>query len=474
MWCGKCYTSNENLEFFIKGKAEYETEPEGDRERLQAVWGSRHQAISDFKHARDGDHLLVPFECDTCVYTKVKGHPPPERVVLRVDELLLATIRRAILDSFWSRASTTVRANKNKVRLALELSATMGLDGPYEQGARMPAHDHCGYEVALQMLQASRRPGKHSSEYTQWDTIRQIRTAYSNFSKAATQENSSSLAFADDKGMAQRLVTDPCSSLWFSRFFAGCRRRMGQDWRPNKAVSTELIVAIVDKVQTRMMEGEGNPKVENDWLTFGTFLVISYVLSLRGPEGLLLDLRGLISFEEKGGTEGGLDYFVIPLLGKVKGEHQDRCHLFPCVSITSSRIPVKNWVYSLLNRKRADGYIDGPAISDLNGKVKTTTRLDEQLVEVLEDIYDETPSLFPASITSKDDINIFYSVFRTPRRSSATRAMEKNVSVSDIESVNRWESKERAKGNRPNFPMRQHYTQVELLLKPFLRYTNAM
>jgi hypothetical protein len=48
------------------------------------------------------------------------------------------------------------------------------------------------------------------------------------------------------------------------------------------------------------------------------------------------------------------------------------------------------------------------------------------------------------------------------------------VAAADIDVVNRWKSVERADGNRPQRPMRQHYAELELLLGPFLRYTLAM
>ena len=54
---------------------------------------------------------------------------------------------------------------------------------------------------------------------------------------------------------------------------------------------------------------------KNIWTVFSTYAVISYVLSLRGNEGFLLDLKG---------TRANLDrkdekVFWIVLLGKIKG-----------------------------------------------------------------------------------------------------------------------------------------------------------
>ena len=68
---------------------------------------------------------------------------------------------------------------------------------------------------------------------------------------------------------------------------------------------------------------------------FSAFVTITYSLSLRGPEGFLVDPRGTRLHWKK----GLLRYFLIALLRKVKGETNDRAHLLPCVCDTSSGIP---------------------------------------------------------------------------------------------------------------------------------------
>jgi hypothetical protein len=132
------------------------------------------------------------------------------------------------------------------------------------------------------------------------------------------------------------------------------------------------------------------------------------------------------------------------------------------------------WIDVLVSKHAQQQRANGPAISDFGGTVLPTKALDESLVELLEEIFEESTSFFPTSVQSKDDIHTSYQVYRSLRRSSDTRALEKNVSQSDINLVNRWHTIEADHGNRPNLPMAQHYAQVELLLKPFLRYTGAM
>jgi hypothetical protein len=72
-------------------------------------------------------------------------------------------------------------------------------------------------------------------------------------------------------------------------------------------------------------------------------LAASYVTSLRGPEGRLLDLEGM--WAQKGVH---LDSTVLALRGKVKGETVSRAHLLPCAHITLSVINLKDWMHLCL------------------------------------------------------------------------------------------------------------------------------
>ena len=104
----------------------------------------------------------------------------------------------------------------------------------------LPPYDHCGYEVAMQIVLSSRGAGCYSPSHKQWDTVRKLWTCFSNHVRAAAVANYHPMTLADHNGSVyQRMSIDPCGSLWFQRFVTGCRRRMGQDWRPNQAINTQ-------------------------------------------------------------------------------------------------------------------------------------------------------------------------------------------------------------------------------------------
>ena len=90
IWCGRCYTLSDSIKFHIRTKP-IEDEDEG---RFERAWSSQWE---DDQHqsARDGDHLITPFECDQCIFLKLKGRLPvleddsDKKLLHALDELTL-------------------------------------------------------------------------------------------------------------------------------------------------------------------------------------------------------------------------------------------------------------------------------------------------------------------------------------------------------------------------------------------------
>ena len=392
------------MKFHIKTLNYESQENEGDREdemRLQEAWQGKHRDSTAFLHARDGDHLHVPFECHLCIFRKLKHRD--QSSLDPSDEILMDTIKRMILDSFWSRAESTVAALARNIRMQITMSEQVGLLGPFEQTSTLPLYDHCGYEVAIGMLLYSTRPGRYSNTHLQFDTVRKLRSSFSDFIRASPDSNFSTLAMGDSKGNYQRLVSDPCASFWFKRFIEGMRNRMGQLIKPNRALAHPLIIKLIKCIELRS-NTEPYQEERHIWLVFLSYVTVTYVLSLRGAEGFLLDLKGL----NKHWKRGSQHYTIIPLLGKFKGEHQESQHLIPCVNCTESGINVRAILRRLIQTKRNLGFKDGPAISDFRGKLLTTRDLDDMLIEILTNIYLEDKTLFPPDIMSEEDISSNY------------------------------------------------------------------
>ena len=206
-------------------------------ERLQEAWESRHQSEADFNHARNGDHLLIPFECTLCVFRKLKRREPmscnPQ------DTLLKECIMRAVLDAFWSRSSITVKGYACKATQMVGILRLVGLDGPFSVVAPLPSYDHFGYEVVVEILLYSRQPGRHT-DHMQYDTIQSFRAVYSNFVQASPQSNLQPWSLGAVSGRYSRFGADPCGSLLFTWFMEGMKGQIGQIWLSNQALRNDL------------------------------------------------------------------------------------------------------------------------------------------------------------------------------------------------------------------------------------------
>ena len=76
-----------------------------------------------------------------------------------------------------------------------------------------------------------------------------------------------------------------------------------------------------------------------------TYLLICFLGSLRGNEGFMVELGGLIQhiYDGTGETEER-PYVVIPLLGRFKNKSGERWNLLLCSSSTASGFRSRLWV----------------------------------------------------------------------------------------------------------------------------------
>jgi hypothetical protein len=467
MWCGKCYTSAPHPNFFTADPDNLFGEDE-EGIRLVSGWKPKRSDQGRYRTARDGDDLLVAFECDFCVFEKL--YERSSIPVSTADQFGMGCIRRVILDAFWSRSRSTVVSNTARFREIIRNSERLGFEPPYSAPGPLPPYDHCGYKVAILMVAKSLESGRHSESHMQWDTVRKLRATYSNQIRAAAVSNSSTLTLSDNKGTGyERLTVDPCGSLWFNRFMAGCKNRMGQDSRPNRAISSSLMVHLLRAVEEKSVDADVLEDRER-WIMAGAYFCFCFVLSLRSTEGLMTDLQGLIKYRG-----ASTEYVIIPLKGQVKGESHTGHHLLHCVNITDSGINVRSWVRRLLASHLLRGRVEGPAFVDpTSGSQSSSMDMNDLFLELLVDIYESHRSLFGVDVSSSADVADKYHVFRSFRRGSESQAVAKRVDESDRYVVNRWKKKEAAGTKKANLPIDQHYVDISLVKDAFLRYTQAM
>jgi hypothetical protein len=314
-----------------------------------------------------------------------------------------------------------VDSNCQIINRGLAISCTFGSDGPYEEPGPFPLHDHCGYEVACQLVADSRGKGAyHDDHKKQFNTVRAFRTAYRNQAACSVLNSGLILSLGNEKGEYQRFAREATAFVWYQRFSQGCKKRMGQDWRSNRAISNELLHRLLAFCEQRYKSSDSFDKTA-DWIIAGTYFATGYVCSLRGPEGLLVDLEELPEMI----NQPNPDEIVIPLLGRVKGETNARHHKLFSVATTSSGINIKTWYRRSLSVHRAYGHTRGPAVCDSKGLQLFTRDLNFKFWEALGKIWQKELDLFLSDVKTLPDIELVYNVFRSFRRGSDSQLLSR-------------------------------------------------
>jgi hypothetical protein len=89
--------------------------------------------------ARNGDHLMCPFQCNECQFVNI--HKCSSRSGVPQDNLCLVAIRRANLDALWARERATVEANRREALLFISQGESLGFDQPYPPRGPWPVED---------------------------------------------------------------------------------------------------------------------------------------------------------------------------------------------------------------------------------------------------------------------------------------------------------------------------------------------
>ena len=185
----------------------------------------------------------------------------------------------------------------------------------------------------------------------------------------------------------------------------------------------------------------------------------------------LVSLEGLLNFwEETREAEEDNRYIMVTLSGRFKGEVDSRWHMVPISDKTQSRIPFRLWMERIMFRRvncqhRTKGWLfeTGTGTRAKFGKYDPTFRTLVSQARIT------NSRLVPQSIKAKD-----FSLWRSPRRGAVLETTQRGVDSKVMELINRWRTKEAAKGSVPNLPMRQVYTEVKSTLPTMLEYSRAL
>jgi DNA-binding XRE family transcriptional regulator len=458
-WCPACYKYNSKPKFWILEPQDADGE----------VWYAKPKDKDRYMTARKGDNLLVGFQCDLCIFRIVTGRLEPTNS--EEDQFIMAGIRRISLDAFWAREPSTAISMSNGVTNIIEEALKRGIKPPIPQRNPLPREDVFGYGTALMMIWKSLEAGNYATDHQQFESIRKTRVYCSNLWDAMAAESVGGATIglvSEDKRKMSELTTSPMQSRWFRRFIRGCRGRMGQDVRPDLAISIDVMHKLMNYCENELATAKDQEEFEL-CISVGAYFVLGFVCSLRGPEGFMLDLSELLD-NIQFGKEDAESHVVAPLLGRFKNEQGERCHMLPMASRTQSGLNPREWLERLALMNQEKDRRNGPAFADKAGNVAKASSYEMKFHEALLHIQENHPRLIPPTV----DVVEEYGIDRSLRRGSLTHARNMGVSGSDLDLINRWRLVEKAQGRKPAMRMRDHYSDIRLLVPSLIRYSKAL
>jgi len=197
--------------------------------RSSRSFGFLHPEADELKflHARNGDFLVFPFQCDFCWFINLKGRSPIKDS--QSDTRLLNYIRRVNLDGMWSRSSSTIaNVRYNFIRL-MKLNNELGLDYNFPELGPWPIGDNVGFQLAITLLKFSQRSGNNETSHLQFDTIRKLRTSFNHvFEVSAYAHQTTTHSFRDTMGRTYINSSCPTQCRLYIKFVSGMLARMGR------------------------------------------------------------------------------------------------------------------------------------------------------------------------------------------------------------------------------------------------------
>ncbi len=379
----------------------------------------------------------------------------------------MACIRQVNLDSLWGRETATVTSTRRGIDKLLGLWAQLGITPRLAPLGPFPIDVSLGHDVAIAMILKSREKGRYAA-YQQFETIRKLRSSYTNVYMGSL-EGVSSLHTSSGEIGKQYLSRCPTHSLWFERFTKGCLSRMGQLVKQDMALSVGVILALLQLLDDDWQQASTRAQLTKI-AGLGAFVTIAFCGSFRGTEVFLTDLAGLHRYATQPPDPSLPAHVIIPLLGRFKNEIGSRYHLTPLAAITASGINTALWVQRLLEVRTLEGRFHGPAFCDVHGALVLPADMELHLLDKLQVVQQHHPTLIPAEIIVSEE----YGISRSFRRGATSEARARGVTPDDIDLINRWRTFEHAKGRRPRQKMQDHYSDIRLLVPALLRFSQAL
>jgi hypothetical protein len=406
---------------------------------------------------------MVSFQCELCHFRNILLRDPDRRDANDLE--ILDMMRRANLDAFWSRESTTVASNLREAIRMERTSSRLGYPSVTPAMGPWKLADDLGMKAAMAVLDRSLDKGVYE-DTVQWDTFRRAMSAVTNISQAAVGGLEDSVgAYERNKMFISGVVTH---KFWFSRFMSGVHKRVGQVRKPDRVLTIDIIHA-VDRILESEWENSKRGDERKRIAEMGAWFIGGFCTGLRGEEKLLIELAGTAKSLEHL-TDVKNAHFVFVISGRTKGDQTSGAKFgVPCVPVTQgTHLRPGRWVRRVVEAIHGTGRRSG-RLFNRRLKVAKLQEFENDFFTVLEKVQSVT-NLFPEDVVVRDECGIS----RSLRRTLTAHARNMGIDIDLLKAINRWRAEFSSKTGNPRLDMPDVYTTLESLLPTHLQFSLAL
>jgi hypothetical protein len=415
-----------------------------------------------FLTGRAGDHLMTPFQCETCHFRNIYGRSPLLRA--RVDREAVEFFRRASLDAFWSRAASTVRGNLTEGQRGARFAARMEVPCLVPEMGPFPLRDTMGMMVAAAILDRSLDPGK-TEEFVQWATFRGTRSFVTNATQAGVSGLSEMIGAYEKNRMW--ISGSPTHSFWFTRFMDGLHKRVGEVRRQDEPISIEVLHAL-EGILDRQWHSAVRPDSKLRVAQMGAWFIAGFCSGLRGEEMLLIELAGTLQKLEHL-SDLNCPHFILIVSGRTKGNQLSGAKFGVPVAATTegTHLMPGKWVSRLCSLLVATGDTSGRLF---RRRLKPTRlfEFEHDFFKLLREVQSTTDLIDKAM-----DVESSFGIFRSTRRGMTAHARNMKVSKDDLNTFNRWSHEMNSQTGVARLDMADTYSSLDAIKPLLLRVTRS-
>ena len=412
---------------------------------------------------------MCPFQCDHCHFVNIQGRAPGAR---REDETLLACIRRANLDAMWSRESATVKANLREHGKMMTSSEQLGIENPYPERGPFPEEDSFGMTLACACLMRS-LDGGINAETIQFETMRKLRSHYSNFVHT-TPGGTGMAAMAGDRS-STFFSNSASNSYWFRRFMQGVHKRMGDVWIPDRALTIDEVLHMFILLEEDWDEQKNDLNGRLETALMACAILGSFGNGFRGEEVIRAELGEIRKYWVEALSHPSAPHVPWVMAGRFKQLVGEKMYFQPMAIRSRSGIQYKLWMQRMIEAYAQFGIASGPVFrvtgKGPNGKVRRANvgDLNPPFHDLLRRVQERWPHVIPPSVNVGDE----FGFRRSGRRGATKSALNQEVPTEVIEANNGWRKFMRSKGMLPNMSMVERYSDAKASVVTLIKFTAA-